>query len=82
MQGKAAVGAVHSYKAGDSFLEVVNTWHNGENKGKTPAKVLVFGENPKPWRSLKLKSRNRGSSTSQRLEVYNPTNDSEYPARR
>jgi len=34
-------GMVHSYKAGDSFLEVVNTWHNGTNKGTTPAKVLV-----------------------------------------
>jgi len=36
-----AGGVVHSYKAGDSFLEVVNTWHNGTNKGTTPAKVLV-----------------------------------------
>ena len=34
-------GVVHSYKAGDSFLEVVNTWHNGKNKGTTSAKVLV-----------------------------------------
>jgi quercetin dioxygenase-like cupin family protein len=34
-------GVVHSYKAGDSFLEVVNTWHNGKNKGTTAAKVLV-----------------------------------------
>jgi quercetin dioxygenase-like cupin family protein len=34
-------GVVHSYKAGDSFLEVVNTWHNGKNKGTKPAKVLV-----------------------------------------
>ncbi len=34
-------GAVHSYKAGDSFLEVVNTWHNGTNKGTSPAKILV-----------------------------------------
>jgi len=34
-------GATHSYKAGDSFLEVVNTWHNGKNHGTTPAKVLV-----------------------------------------
>jgi quercetin dioxygenase-like cupin family protein len=34
-------GVVHPYKAGDSFLEVVNTWHNGKNKGTTPAKVLV-----------------------------------------
>lgn len=34
-------GMTHSYKAGDSFLEVLNTWHNGKNKGTTPAKVLV-----------------------------------------
>ncbi len=34
-------GMVHSYKAGDSFLESVNTWHNGKNNGTTPAKVLV-----------------------------------------
>jgi len=34
-------GVVHSYKAGDSFLEVVNAWHNGKNNGTTPAKVLV-----------------------------------------
>ncbi|MBI1967151.1 MAG: cupin domain-containing protein [Gemmatimonadetes bacterium] len=34
-------GMIHSYKAGDSFLEVVNTWHNGKNKGTAPAKVLV-----------------------------------------
>ena len=34
-------GMAHSYKAGDSFLEVVNTWHNGKNNGTTPAKVLV-----------------------------------------
>ncbi len=34
-------GIVHTYKAGDSFLESLNTWHNGKNKGTTPAKVLV-----------------------------------------
>jgi quercetin dioxygenase-like cupin family protein len=34
-------GKVHSYKAGDSFLEVVNTWHNGKNRGTIPAKTLV-----------------------------------------
>lgn len=34
-------GIVHTYKAGDSFLEALNTWHNGKNKGTTPAKVLV-----------------------------------------
>lgn len=30
-----------SYKAGDSFLEMLNTWHNGKNTGTAPAKVLV-----------------------------------------
>ena len=34
-------GTAHSYKGGDSFLEVVNTWHNGKNNGTTPAKLLV-----------------------------------------
>ena len=34
-------GVVHTYKAGDSFLEAVNTWHNGKNNGTAPAKVLV-----------------------------------------
>lgn len=32
---------IHSYKAGDSFLEVINTWHNGKNSGTTPVKLLV-----------------------------------------
>ncbi len=32
---------IHSYKAGDAFLEVQNTWHNGKNTGKVPAKILV-----------------------------------------
>lgn len=31
-----------SYKAGDSFMEVLNTWHNGKNRGTAPAKVLVL----------------------------------------
>jgi quercetin dioxygenase-like cupin family protein len=34
-------GVIHSYKAGDSFLMVVNTWTNAHNKGTMPAKVLV-----------------------------------------
>jgi len=34
-------GAAQHHRAGDSFLEVVNTWHNSKNKGTTPAKVLV-----------------------------------------
>jgi quercetin dioxygenase-like cupin family protein len=34
-------GIVHSYKAGDSFLMVVNTWTNAKNNGTMPAKMLV-----------------------------------------
>jgi len=34
-------GMVRSYRAGDSFLMVVNTWTNARNKGSVPAKVLV-----------------------------------------
>ncbi len=34
-------GMVHSYKAGDSFLMVVNTWTNAKNSGTMPAKILV-----------------------------------------
>lgn len=34
-------GGTRSYKAGDSFLEVVNTWHNGKNHGAATAKLLV-----------------------------------------
>jgi quercetin dioxygenase-like cupin family protein len=30
-----------TYKKGDAFIEAVNTWHNGKNIGKTPAKILV-----------------------------------------
>ena len=36
-----AGGMVRSYKAGDSFLMVVNTWTNAKNTGTMPAKVLV-----------------------------------------
>ena len=32
---------VRNYKAGDSFLMVVNTWTNARNKGLVPAKMLV-----------------------------------------
>jgi len=43
-------GSTHSYKAGESFLEALNTWHNGKNTGTTPAKVLVVftGAHGKP----------------------------------
>jgi quercetin dioxygenase-like cupin family protein len=34
-------GMVHSYKAGDSFLEALNTWHNGRNTGPETTKILV-----------------------------------------
>ncbi len=36
-----AGGMLRSYKAGDSFLMVVNTWTNAKNTGTMPAKVLV-----------------------------------------
>lgn len=29
-------------KAGESLLEVVNTWHYGKNEGTTPAEIIVF----------------------------------------
>ena len=34
-------GGSHSYKAGDSFVEAINAWHNGRNRGSTPAELLV-----------------------------------------
>lgn len=34
-------GEKHQIEAGKAFLEVVNTWHNGINRGKTPVKFLV-----------------------------------------
>ncbi len=29
-------------KAGDSIVEVVNTWHYGKNEGDEPAELIVF----------------------------------------
>jgi quercetin dioxygenase-like cupin family protein len=29
-------------KAGDALVELVNTYHYGENKGNTPAEIIVF----------------------------------------
>jgi quercetin dioxygenase-like cupin family protein len=29
-------------KAGDALIEVVDKWHYGENKGDTPAEIVVF----------------------------------------
>jgi quercetin dioxygenase-like cupin family protein len=34
-------GSIHEIEAGKAFLEVVNTWHNGLNKGKKPLKFFV-----------------------------------------
>jgi quercetin dioxygenase-like cupin family protein len=42
--------ATKVYKAGDAFLEVVNTWHNGINRTNAPTRFLVVfaGEEGKP----------------------------------
>ena len=32
----------HEFHAGESFAEVVGTWHRGVNIGKGPVKLLVF----------------------------------------
>jgi len=29
-------------KAGEAIVEVVNTWHHGENEGDEPAEIIVF----------------------------------------
>jgi len=29
-------------KAGDSIVELVNTWHHGVNRGGVPAEIIVF----------------------------------------
>ncbi|HYC32999.1 MAG TPA: cupin domain-containing protein [Gemmatimonadales bacterium] len=34
-------GGSHSYKAGDTFVEAVDAWHNGRNRGSVPARLLV-----------------------------------------
>lgn len=38
---EVAEGGKHKITAGQAFLEVVNTWHNGINRGKKPVKFLV-----------------------------------------
>jgi len=38
---EVAEGGKHKIPAGKAFLEVVNTWHNGINRGKVPVKFLV-----------------------------------------
>ncbi len=35
-------GRIKRLYAGDALAEVVNTWHNGRNVGKTPVKIVVF----------------------------------------
>ena len=49
-------GKRQRFKAGEAFLEAVDTWHNAKNLGKTPVKMLVvfFGEKGqknliRPW---------------------------------
>lgn len=46
LQGELQVelkdGSIKKAKAGDSFAEVVQTWHNGTNLGEIPVKLLVL----------------------------------------
>lgn len=35
-------GKVLELKAGDPIIEVVKTWHFGQNKGDEPAEIIVF----------------------------------------
>ncbi|WP_265823167.1 cupin domain-containing protein [Geovibrio ferrireducens] len=35
-------GDILHLKAGEAIVEVVNTWHKGENTGDTPAEIIVF----------------------------------------
>lgn len=54
LQGEISIEAeghpARSYSAGQSFVESVNTWHNGLNRGSAPLKILVVfaGEEGKP----------------------------------
>lgn len=34
-------GSHREYSAGTGFLESLNTWHNGKNRGQQPVKLLV-----------------------------------------
>lgn len=40
----------HTHTAGDAFLHALNTWHNGRNPGRRPARILVVstGERGRP----------------------------------
>jgi quercetin dioxygenase-like cupin family protein len=35
-------GKVLELKAGDPIIEVVETWHYGQNKGDEPAEIIIF----------------------------------------
>ena len=35
-------GTTQSFSAGESFAEVVNTWHRGTNLGEGPLRILVI----------------------------------------
>src|SRR6266545_338499 len=43
-------GMKHTHAAGEAFLHALNTWHNGRNRGRTPARILVVstGERGRP----------------------------------
>lgn len=34
-------GTRKEFKTGEGYMESVNVWHNGKNKGNTPLKLLV-----------------------------------------
>lgn len=44
-------GEQSRFNAGDAFVEVINTMHNGKNLGPDPVRILVFfsGEAGKPY---------------------------------
>lgn len=35
-------GKKKTFKSGDAFAEVINTWHSGKNIGDEPVKLVVF----------------------------------------
>jgi quercetin dioxygenase-like cupin family protein len=48
-------GKALELKAGDPIIEVVETWHYGQNKGNQPAEIIVFyaGAKEKPITIIK-----------------------------
>ena len=34
-------GVVKTYKTGDAILEAIGTYHNGQNIGKDPVRIIV-----------------------------------------